>query len=101
MAESIHVIQKGGERVTVADKNSALSLINALAVLDCTEPVTKAIINGNKQELDIYEVKFLDKRVNALSLSDAERVLHWMLTFGCQKASIEKLAKDSAEGYQE
>ena len=100
MSESIHVIQKGGERVTVADKNSALSLINALAVLDCTEPVTKSIINGNKQELDTYEVKFLDKRVNALTLQDAEKVLHWMLAFGCQKVSIEKLLNDSEDSQE-
>ncbi len=100
MSESIHVIQKGGERVTVADKNSALSLINALAVLDCTEPVTKSIINGNKQELDAYEVKFLDNRVKVLTLGDAEKVLHWMLAFGCIKVGIEKLISDP-ESYQE
>lgn len=92
--ESIYVITKGGERVTVADNQSALALINALMALDCTESISKAIIHGNRQELDVYEVCFLDKHVNALTLQDAEKVAHWALTFGCKKVSVEKISAE-------
>lgn len=92
--ESIYVITKGGERVTVADNTSALALTNALMALDCTEPVSKAIIHGNRQELDVYEVCFLDKHIKALTLQDAEKVAHWALTFGCNKVSVEKISAD-------
>ena len=98
--ESIYVIQKGSERVTVADNQSSLALVNALMTLDCTEPITKSVIHGNRQNLDVYEVAFLDKHINVITMQDAERVIHWMLAFGCTKASIEKLveAKEEDDG---
>ena len=95
--ESIYVIQKGSERVTVADNQSSLALVNALMALDCTEPITKSVIHGNRQNLDVYEVIFLDKHINVITMQDAERVIHWMLSFGCTKASIEKLVDEKGD----
>ncbi len=95
---SIYTISKGAERVTVADNQSALALTNALMTLDCTEPISKAIINGNRQELDVFEVCFLDKHIKVLTLQDAERVAHWALAFGCIKVSVAKVShKDKKE----
>lgn len=95
--ESIYVIQKGSERVTVADNPSSLALVNALMALDCTEPISKSVIHGNRQNLDVYEVTFLDKHINVITLQEAERVIHWMLSFGCTKAGIEKLDDEKEE----
>lgn len=95
--ESIYVITKGTERVTTADKQSALALISALMVLDCTEPVSKSTINGNRQELEAYEVSFLDKHVNILTLTEAEKVVHWALGYGCNKVTIEKISAGEKE----
>lgn len=95
--QTIYVVTKGGERVSLADKKSALDLINALAALDCTEPFAMTSINGNKQDLATFETGFLDKHVNVITLQDAEKVLHWMMAFGCNKVSIEKIVKEGEE----
>ena len=96
---TIYVVTKGGERVSLADKTSAIELINALALLDCTEPFSMTSINGNKQELPIFDTAFLDKHIKVLSMGDAERVIHWMLDFGCAKVSIENVGvKNEGKG---
>jgi len=99
--KSIYVVKKGAERVTVADKESSINLVMALMVLDCTEPINKAVINGNKQALDVYEVSFLDKHINVIGLDDSERVIHWMLSYGCKKVAIEKLTSGEETDEQE
>ena len=89
---TIFVVTKGNrERVTLPDKKSAQDLMYALNVLDCYEPLTRQMITGNKQDLELFEVCFLDKAVNVVGQTDAERVLHWMFSHGCSKVSIEKL----------
>lgn len=92
---AIYVIKKGQERVTLPDNKSAQDLMFALNVLDCYEPVSKQLINGNKMDLELYEICFLDRAVKVVGLSDAELVLHWMMIYGCSKVSIEKLAQES------
>lgn len=94
---AIYVIKKGQERVTLPDNKSAQDLMYALNVLDCFEPISKQMINGNKMDLELYEVCFLDKAVKVVGLSDAERVLHWMMIYGCRKCSLEKLSEVSGE----
>lgn len=88
---AIYVIKKGSERVTVPDNKSAQDLMFALNVLECYEPVAKQLINGNKQDLELFEVCFLDKAIKVVGLTDAELVAHWMLVYGCKKVSMEKL----------
>lgn len=92
---AIYVIKKGQERVTLPDNKSAQDLMFALNVLDCYEPVSKQLINGNKMDLELYEICFLDRAVKVVGLSDAELVLHWMMIYGCSKVSIEKLVQES------
>ena len=87
---SIFVIQKGKERVTVPDKNSAVDLMYALNVLDCYEHITKQEIQGNREDLSLYHVAFMDKEILVVGQSDAEKVIHWMLVYGCDEVSIKK-----------
>lgn len=94
---SIYVVKMGASRVTLPDSKSATDLMYALNVLDCFEPVSKQIINGNRQDLELYEVSFLDKNIKLVGISDAEKVLHWMLNYGCRKVSIEKLSGGAEE----
>jgi hypothetical protein len=96
---TIYIVKKGDkERVTLPDMKSAQDLMYALNVLNCYESVGKQEITGNKQDLVLYEVIFLDKAIKVVGQTDAETVLHWMLTYGCNKVSIEKIRE---EGYQE
>lgn len=88
---AIYVVKKGSERVTLPDSKSAQDLMYALNILDCYEPIAKQVINGNKQDLELYEVAFLDKAVKIVGLTDAELVMHWMLLYGCRKVQIEKI----------
>lgn len=95
---TIYVVKKGErERVTLPDKKSAQDLMYALNVLDCYEPVARQTITGNKQDLELYEVSFLDRAVNIVGLTDAETVLHWMLSYGCRKVQIERLQNEAEE----
>lgn len=95
---SIYIVRKGDkERVTLPDMKSAQDLMYALNVLNCYEPIGKQEITGNKQDLVLYEVAFLDKAIKVVGQTDAETVMHWMLMYGCHKVSIEKLEED---GYQ-
>ena len=91
---SIYVVKKGDERVTLPDSKSAQDLMFALNVLDCYEPVTKQVINGNRQDLELFEVCFLDKAIKVVGLNDAEKVSHWMLSYGCGKTALERLDKE-------
>ena len=94
MSESIYTISKGSEKVSLADKESAKALVAVLMDLDCTEPVSKTVINGNRQQLARYEITFDDKSLKALSLADDEKIMHWLLGFGLTKISIERLRDD-------
>lgn len=95
---TIYVVKKGEkERVTLPDIKSAQDLMYALNVLNCYEPIGKQEITGNKQDLVLYEVTFLDKAVKVVGQTDAETVLHWMLLYGCNKVGIEKLSDEIYE----
>lgn len=95
---TLYFVKKGDhERVTLPDQKSATDLMYALNVLNCYEQVGKQELKGNKQELVLYEVTFLDKAIKVVGLSDAERVLHWMLIYGCTKVSITKLNKEEMQ----
>lgn len=92
---TIYVVKKGEhERVTLPDKKSVQDLMYALNVLDCYEQVGKQEITGNRQDLELFEVAFLDRAIKVVGQTDAERVLHWMFAYGCRKVSIEKLDKE-------
>jgi hypothetical protein len=85
------VIKGNKERVTLPDKKSMQDLMYALNVLDCYEQLGKQEISGNRQDLEIYEVTFLDKAIKVVGQTDAQKVIDWMLTYGCTKVGIEKL----------
>lgn len=93
----MHTIHKGVERVMLQDQSSATDLILSLTVLGCTEALKNQFILGNKEQLEVYEVSFLDKHIKVLTQADAEKVCHWMLDLGCQKTSIEKLGGNTNE----
>ena len=94
---SIHIVTKGAERVTVPDKASAIAISNALMVLECSEPIAHQTIRGNKQDLEVYEICFLDKHVNVVGQSDVEKILHWVMALGCRKVSVEKISEAPKE----
>lgn len=87
----MHTIHKGSEKIMVQNQSDATDLIVSLTVLGCTEAIKNQFILGNKEQLEVYEVSFLDKHIKVLTQADAEKVCHWMLELGCQKTSIEKL----------
>ena len=88
----MHTIYKGSENVMVKDQASATDLILSLMVLGCTEALKNQFILGNKEQLEVYEVSFLDKHIRVLTKADAEKVCHWMLDLRCKKVCIEKLS---------
>ena len=97
-SNTIYVVIKNEiERVTLPDHKSAQDLMHALNVLECYEPVRKQPITGNKQDLVLYEVTFLDKAIKVVGQTDAEKVMHWMFTYGCNKVGIEKLTDEVFE----
>lgn len=97
MGNEIYIVKRGNTRVTLPDKASATNIVIALTILGCCDPLTTQMIAGNKQDLEVFELTFLDKHVNIVSQHDAETVLHWMLELGCTKACIEKISEASKE----
>ena len=95
MDNSVYVLMKGTERVSLADHKSLIDLSHALLVLGCTEEICQKEIKGNKQAQDSYEISFLDKHIQVIGMADVERVVHWILSFKCNKISIEKAGEDS------
>ena len=96
--ESVYVLQKGEERVSMTDHNSLIALSNALLVLGCTELLSQKEIKGHKQTDDTFEVSFLDKHIKVVGMSDVEKVVHWMLSFGCNIININRLQGEEDEG---
>lgn len=96
-SNEIYIVKRGNERVTLPDKVSATNLVIALTILGCSDTISTQKITGNKQDLEVYEVSFLDKHVNVVSIHDTEIVTDWMLTFGCSKIVIEKVSEASEE----
>ena len=95
---ALYFVKKGDhERVTLPDAKSATDLMYALNVLNCYEQVGKQELIGNKQELVLYEVTFLDKAIKVVGLTDAEKVLHWLFTYGCNKVGIARFFETENE----
>lgn len=90
----MHTIHKGSERIMVQDQTDATDLIVSLTVLGCTDALKNQIILGNREQLEVYEVSFLDKHIKVLTRTDAERVAHWMLELGCLRVSIERIVEE-------
>ena len=97
MSNEIFIVKRGNTRVTVPDKASATNIVIALTILGCCEPLTTQMITGNKQDLELFELAFLDKHVRIVSQHDSEVVLHWMMELGCQKVTIEKICEAAKE----
>lgn len=91
---AIYTVKKGRDQVTLSNKESAIDLMYALNVLDCYEPISRQEIKGNKEDMRLYEVDFLGKTIQVVSQADAEKVVHWMLSYGCNKTAIERLIKE-------
>lgn len=97
MSNEIYIVKRGNTRVTLPDKASATNIVIALTILGCCDPLTTQMIAGNKQDLELFELAFLDKHVKIVSQHDAEVVLHWMMELGCQKATIGRISEASEE----
>ena len=93
----IYIVKRGNTRVTLPDKTSATNIVIALTVLGGCDSISTQMITGNKQDLELFELAFLDKHVKVVSQHDAEVVLHWMMELGCQKVTIEKISEAANE----
>lgn len=95
---AIYTVKKGKEQVTLPNKISAVDLMYALNILDCYESITRQEIQGNKEDLQLYEVDFLGKTIQVVGQTDAEKVIHWLFTYGCKKVCVGKIeAEDKPE----
>lgn len=97
MSDAIYVLQKGEETVSLTDHKSLLDLSHALMVLGCTENMRQREIKGHKPADDIYKVGFLEVSIEVVGLADLEKVIHWVLAFGCNKITIEKMPVPNEE----
>lgn len=86
----MYFVNKGGKRVSVKDKDSATTIVYALTIMGCTEPLSTQNLIGNKEDIDIYLVDFCGKTVKAFGVEDAKTIMAWMLSLGCTKVTIEK-----------
>lgn len=92
---SIYTVTKNNEeRVTLPDRESAVDLMHALNVLDCFESLTRQEIQGNREDLVLYEINFLGMCIKVVGQTDCEKVIHWLFTYGCTKISAEKIVKE-------
>lgn len=96
----MYIVNKGAEKVMMPEQSSATDLIQALIIMGCGESIKNQYIGGNKEQLQIYEVCFLDKHIKVYTQDDAIKVVSWMLTLGCNKASIERLVNDDNNAAQ-
>ena len=91
----MYIVRKGDNRINLPDKKSATDLVFSLTILGCSDPISTQHIIGNKQDIDRFEVVFLDKAVVCMGQHDAETVANWMLSLGCRKVGIEKLEESN------
>lgn len=90
----MYIVNKGAEKVMMPEQIGATDLIQSMIVMGCGESIKNQYIGGNKEQLQLYEVCFLDKHIKVYTQEDALRVVGWMLMLGCNKASIERLVND-------
>ena len=91
----MYIVNKGTEKVMMPEQVGATDLIQSMIIMGCGESIKNQYIGGNKEQLQIYEVCFLDKHIKVYTQEDALKVVAWMLTLGCNKASIERLVNDN------
>lgn len=98
MSNSIYTVEKGKkEQVTLPNRESAIDLMHALNVLDCYESVTRREIQGNKEDLQIFEVGFLGKTIQVVGQTDCEKVINWLFTYGCTQMNVKKICKEEVQ----
>jgi len=93
---SIFTVTKGSKKdqVTLPNRESAIDLMHALNVLDCYESVTRQEIQGNRQDLQLYEIGFLGKIIQVVGQTDCEKVINWLFTYGCTQMNVKKICKE-------
>lgn len=87
----MYIVNKGLEKVSLADLESAKALLYSLSDYDCQDTFKKQHICGTNKE-GAFNVCFDDRKIVVITLEDAERICHWMLTLGCATVTIERLA---------
>ena len=90
----MYIVNKGAEKVMLPEQIGATDLIQSMIVMGCGDSIKNQYIGGNKEQLQLYEVCFLDKHIKVYTQEDALRVISWMFTLGCNKASIERLVNE-------
>ena len=70
----------------------------AMLISGCTDLISQKEIKGHKPATDIFKVSFMDKTVSVLGQTDVEKVINWMLSFGCTKIAIEREGEKKDDG---
>ena len=91
----MYIVNKGSAGVAVPDVESASNLMYSLTDLGCNEPTYRQHIIGSKENEDKYTVSFMGREVAAIGLNDAETVIHWIMSLGCDSVTISR--KDHKE----
>ena len=84
----MYIVNKGNAGVSVPDVESASNLMYSLTDLGCNEPTYRQHIIGSDIKGDRYIVGFMDRKVVAIGLNDAEMVQHWIMSLGCDSVTI-------------
>lgn len=88
----MYFVSKGVEKVSVTDLESAKALLYSLSDYDCSDSFKKQYVAGI-EKAGTFKVLFDEREIITVSLEDAERVQHWMLTLGCQNVTIERIGE--------
>lgn len=98
----MYFLSKGNAKVEMPDKKSATDLIYALTIMGSTESMSVQTIVGNKEQVPVFEVCFLDKAIKVYGQYNAETVMSWMFSAGVNKVTVTKLdEKEMEDGRRE
>ena len=86
----MNYVSKSMEKVKVASRSDAISLITALNEHNCTDTVKRQEVVGLQTQAQ-FEVSFGGETINVCDCEDAERVAHWMLSLECNEVSIKRI----------
>ena len=86
----MYIVSKGREQVSLVDVESAKALMYSLSDHDCSDVFKKQYITGSNKQA-AFKVTFDEREVTTISLDDAERIQHWMLSLGCNVVTIERI----------
>lgn len=89
----MQVVTKGIEKVILADKESARTLIHALSDYDAKENYGVQHIIGTDNP-PMFMVSFDDRDISTVKLEDAEMIAHWMLALDCTEIIIRRIANE-------